>query len=56
MHSGHLPFYNVASLDDPYYRLMNSYDSEAFWVVHQRGKPEGYYSREFKNLINSMLS
>jgi len=29
---------------------------ETFWAAHSRGKPIGFYTPEFKNLINAMLA
>lgn len=27
-----------------------------FWKAHQKNKPAGYFSEEFKDMINAMLS
>jgi len=54
MYSQNPPF-TKAIPNDPYYRLLSGKD-ERFWQLHSRNKAPGYYSSEFKDLINHMLA
>jgi len=55
MITGNAPFKN-ATLDDPHYRLICSNRVNDFWDVHSHGRPAGFFSDEFKDLITSMLA
>lgn len=54
MYSQNPPF-SKADQRDPYYQLLAS-KNEKFWQLHSRNKPPNYYSKEFRNLIESMLA
>ena len=49
------PPFGKADPNDPYYKLLYTLD-ERFWAMHSRGKPPGFYSAEFRNLITRMLA
>lgn len=53
--SGTPPF-SQAEPRDPHYKLFCTGQHERFWNAHSRGKPPGFYSADFKNLINAMLA
>jgi len=55
MYSGTPPF-GTAELKDPYYKLLCSPSFEKFWTAHARGKPLGFYSLDFKDLMMKMLA
>jgi serine/threonine protein kinase len=55
MISGTPPFAQ-AEPKDPHYKLLCINRHETFWAAHSRGKPPGFYSAEFKHLMNSMLA
>ena len=52
---GGLPFAE-ATFNDPHYCLIAKGSLKAFWLAHEKGKPEGFYSAEFKDLISNMLA
>ena len=55
MRSGSNPFHEAAQKDDPFYQHIAKHDSEKFWQIHGQGKPEGYFSEEFKDLVTAMF-
>jgi len=54
MYSGRPPF-TVAAKSDDLYNLLATHQYSCFWQVHQQGKPEGFFTPKFKNLIEIML-
>ena len=54
LYSGHPPF-NSAHPQDPHYKLLATNRADLFWNKHQVGKPAGFFSDEFKDLITNML-
>ena len=54
MYTQHPPF-QMAKADDAYYKLLATNRSDLFWQAHQQRKKEGFFSKEFKDLITSML-
>jgi len=55
MISGTPPFAQ-AEPKDPHYKLLCINQHDKFWNAHSRGKPLGFYSSDFKHLMNTMLS
>jgi len=55
LYAGLKPF-NTATLDDPHYKLLASYNFHSFWQAHENRMPSGYFSESFKDLITGMLS
>lgn len=55
MVTGTHPF-NTAEAKDPYYKCIAKNRSQIFWRAHGKSKPEGYFTEEFKDLINSCFS
>jgi serine/threonine protein kinase len=56
LYSGHPPF-NQAHPNDPHYKLLATNRADLFWHQHSNsgGKPKGFFSEEFKDLITNML-
>jgi serine/threonine protein kinase len=54
MVSGHPPFVTAQSTD-PFYRCLAANRSDIFWKTHEKSDGLGYYSPEFKDLVQSML-
>lgn len=54
LYSGNPPF-EKAVISDPYYKVFSSKNFPVFWNAHSRKKPAGFFSEEFKDLINHML-
>ena len=52
----HPPF-NLASKDDPFYKMLTSNRADLFWKTHCKNKPgeNKFFSDDFKDLITSML-
>lgn len=50
----HPPF-TVAKPEDPFYKLICANRHDLFWKAHSKSKPAGFFSEEFKNLINGLL-
>lgn len=42
--------------EDPYYRLIKDKNYNTFWGFHSKRRPAGFFTNEFKDLINRMLS
>jgi len=55
MLSGSPPFVQ-AEPKDPHYKLLCMNQHDKFWNAHSRGKALGFYSSDFKHMINTMLS
>jgi len=51
MFTQHPPF-TRAEPSDPFYRLICANRTDLFWKAHSKNKPEGFFSEEFKSLIN----
>ena len=49
------PAFGKAQQSDRFYNLFLT-QNERFWTLHSRNKPQGFYSAEFKELINGMLA
>jgi len=56
MFSGNPPFAKADPRNDPHYKLLCINRHETFWKAHSRNKDAGFYSDDFKNLMNSMLA
>jgi len=54
LYSGSPPF-EKALPTDPYYKVFSNKNYQVFWNAHSKKKPEGFYTPEFKNLIERML-
>lgn len=54
LYAAHPPFVQATN-EDPHYKLLATNRADLFWSRHERSKPAGYYSTEFKDLITSML-
>jgi serine/threonine protein kinase len=54
MVSGSTPF-SAATPKDIYFKALALGDEKKFWNAHSKNKAKGFYSEEFKNLINNML-
>ena len=54
MRSGHPPF-GSATISDPYYKLFSK-KPKKFWKFHEKTLGKGYYSKEFKDLLNKMFA
>lgn len=56
MYAGTPPF-NKADTKDPYYKLLTTNRHDVFWNAHAKHKPSNnFFSKEFKDLMNSMLN
>jgi serine/threonine protein kinase len=51
-----IPPFGEASPGDPYFKLLASKKYDYFWHAHSRNKPAGFFSAEFKDLMQAMLS
>jgi len=49
------PAFGKAQQTDRFYNLFLT-QNDRFWTLHSRNKPQGFYSAEFKTLINGMLA
>jgi len=61
MLSGTPPFAKADPKSDPHYKLFVAGRQDVFWKAHEKNKPkqpgqENFYSLEFRDLINAMLS
>jgi SNF-related kinase/serine kinase len=50
------PPFRSTKNSDPTYRLIRERKFSKFWAVHEKRKPEGFFSDSFKKLINSFFS
>jgi serine/threonine protein kinase len=55
MVSGHRPFKSAEQNDSCYTHFWNELPSN-YWAYIEEFKPQGFYSDEFKDLINQVLS
>jgi len=55
MVSKHAPFLRACT-NDPHYKLIMGNRQDLFWAIHSKNKPEGYYSKSLKDLINWLFS
>ena len=55
LYSGSKPF-TKATERDPLYKLITENRSHLFWKAHEQSKPRGFFSDDFKDLMNSMLA
>lgn len=42
--------------EDPYYRLIKDKNYIAFWNFHSKRRPAGFFTDDFKDLIQRMLA
>ena len=42
--------------NDPYYKLIKDKNYNAFWNFHGKRRPAGFFTDDFKDLINKMLA
>ena len=54
LYAGSPPFEKAVNTD-PYYKVFSNKNYTVFWNAHSKRKPEGFFSNEFKDLINKML-
>lgn len=54
MYTGTPPFEKTTS-NDSYYRLIKEKNYITFWSAHSKRKPAGFYTDDFKDLVNRML-
>ena len=54
LYSGTYPF-DLATQGDKKYKLIASNKAKEFWETHQKGKPYGFFSDTFMDLIINML-
>lgn len=50
-----IPPFGEANLNDPYYKLFNR-KARSFWKVHGKQHEKGFYSKEYQDLLNKMLT
>lgn len=55
MLSGHPPF-QTATIMDPYFRTVKDKKHAMFWNLHSRKKPAGFYTDNFKSLIEGIIT
>ena len=55
MVAAHAPF-NKAKPNDPVYRFIGGKRNDLFWEKIERNKPDGFFSDNFKDLVQSMLA
>lgn len=57
MRSRHQPFDKMAGKKDPFYKLIVQNRADLFWKAWAQYHPEeeDYYSKEFKDLITTMI-
>ena len=53
--AGKRPFVRAVTSDRLYDTIIND-KTDVFWSNHELGKPPGFFSNEFKELVTSMLS
>jgi serine/threonine protein kinase len=54
-YTGTLPF-DQACMTDSFYKIIYEKDYKKFWKFKERKRPPGYFSEQFKDLMNSMFS
>ena len=55
MLSGAHPFTESASKSDYFYKFFTSNKLDLFWKAHEISRPKGFFTKEFKSLINHMF-
>lgn len=55
MVTGTHPF-NTAEPKDPYYKCIAKQKSHIFWKAHGKSKAPGYFTEDFKDVINACFS
>ena len=55
MYAGYPPF-GKALQNDSWYSYVWTKRYDRFWFYHARNKPDGYYSEQFKALINGLIA
>ena len=55
MRAGH-PCYALAREEDRYYAKIVNHNANNFWEAHEKNKPAGHFSDEFKQIVTSLLS
>ena len=53
--AGKRPFVRAMTSDRLYDTIIND-RAELFWRNHETGKPKGFFSDEFKELVTSMIA
>ena len=54
MRTGSCPFYDATDRNSLYKKIISG-DTDAFWGSHEKKYPPGYFSAEFKDLLNFMF-
>lgn len=54
MFTGHPPF-SQAEPNDAHYKMLANNKPELFWKTHEKRKPKGFFSKEFKEVMTCML-
>ena len=54
MFAGQPPF-SIATQQCPFYTHIINQQAELFWEQHEHRVGAGYYSQDFKDLVNKML-
>lgn len=54
LHAGHQPF-ERALPHDRWYNLIIEGNHDSFWQIAEEGQPKGFFSPEFKDLLNVMF-
>ena len=57
LRTGSYPFYESTNRNSYYNKIIRG-ETEAFWAAHEKQKklPKGYFSEDFKSLLNFMFS
>ena len=50
------PAFNQAIPKDPHYKLLCRFRPDLFWKSHEQGRPVGFFTDEFKDLMTNMLA
>lgn len=56
MRTGSYPFFETTNKNSQYNKIIRG-EYDAFWAAHEKQKklPEGYFSKEFKELLNFLF-
>jgi len=49
------PPWSKAIAKDPFYKFIGGKRPDLFWKTMNKGKPEDYFSEEFKDLVTQMI-
>jgi serine/threonine protein kinase len=49
------PGFKKAVKNDPHYKFIGGKKPELFWKAMERGKPKGFFSESFKDLVQRMI-